>query len=266
MKSSQQILCTLAISLIFGSLTPVQAGWETGNGGDDVGLEFKNLANKIGKKSSAFYFTLLNPSQLQSLKAAIESTRVEVTDLALILDGVAKDAVNFPAQKLIRVNRARWNGIPDDNRRIRLVFHEYLMVAGIDDSHYEISSSLFSPWADPKGILREKVDHVIYEVMNLVQFLKESTSVNGQICLDGGRLIQEVNQVQEFYLDVDSEITIDSELPLGKRRPYLALIGYSMPIHDYCLAPDTPKSRSDLIVRLLGGKQRLDVLLEALGS
>lgn len=110
------------------------AGNELGNGGDSFAQEFVAIGQKIAER-------LKNDPDPQvssiTFLEAVENAAVS-TKAKLELRGVEVDAINYPESKRVEINRSRWKeyGIRE---KTSLVFHEYLGIAGIDDSNYEIS-------------------------------------------------------------------------------------------------------------------------------
>lgn len=110
------------------------AGNEHGNGGDSYSLEFVTLGRKMVREIRQ------NPDPRipeSALVVAVEVTDV-VTKDKLELRGAEVDAINYPAQKRIELNRSRWKEY-SEKQKTALVLHEYLGVIGVDDSRYEIS-------------------------------------------------------------------------------------------------------------------------------
>lgn len=110
------------------------AGNELGNGGDSFAQEFVAIGQKIAER-------LKNDpdpevSALTFLEA-VEEASVSSKD-RLELRGAEVDAINYPESKRVEINRSRWKeyGIRE---KTSLVFHEYLGIAGVDDSNYEVS-------------------------------------------------------------------------------------------------------------------------------
>jgi hypothetical protein len=109
-----------------------------GNGGDATAVAFIESAKEILKVMEDKNFDQVD---LGALKNAILTTQVESTDEALILDGAAKDAINYPSEKLIVINRKSWGDTQNKLTRMTLSLHEYLGILGMDDSKYLISMS-----------------------------------------------------------------------------------------------------------------------------
>lgn len=124
--------------LVFWLHTPLAlAGNELGNGGDKFAQEFvatgRALTEDLRKTPDS------RIPDIDSFEKAVDATRV-VTKDELVLEGHEVDAKNFPEQKLIELNRARWREYDRDERKA-LVLHEYLGVCCSGDRNYEISSS-----------------------------------------------------------------------------------------------------------------------------
>lgn len=115
-----------------------------GNGGDVVASEFNSIAR------TAVYFLqkrVLSPADQQlvaDILKKIETTQVESVAHELVIEGRAVDAINYPSVDQIKVNRKRWEQIRlrGPSMRAMIVLHEYIWIAGVDDSHYAISTRL----------------------------------------------------------------------------------------------------------------------------
>ncbi|MEK2690389.1 hypothetical protein [Bdellovibrio sp. GT3] len=128
----------LSACLILLSLAAQAGPRVVGNGGDHVSLEFVELARQVYYK---ILYSEHKDFDVDSLEAAIASTKIQSTDEQLILDGVPKDAINYPSQKRIIFNRKAWSQMNLELRSL-LVLHEYLGVMGINDSTYSVSTRL----------------------------------------------------------------------------------------------------------------------------
>lgn len=116
--------------------TSALAGNELGNGGDSYAQEFVALGRTFVKRMRE------EPKGfpgIDALSAAVEETRV-LTKETVEIDGAEVDAVNFPQSKRIELNRARWRAYSTEEKSA-LVLHEYLGIAKIDDSNYQLSGS-----------------------------------------------------------------------------------------------------------------------------
>lgn len=131
----------LILTFLFSVETyAVGGGSEIGNGGDGVVMEVSIIATRIST------YALSSPNQdvnLQTLGAAISSTKIESTSDELFLAGEVKDAINYPKEKRIVFNRHRWSQLAPQ-AKASLVLHEYLGVMGIKDDKYQISKEIVS--------------------------------------------------------------------------------------------------------------------------
>lgn len=110
------------------------AGNELGNGGDGLAQEFVAIGRGVAERLRAES----NPAvSADTFLKIVESTSVS-TKSRLELNGSEVDAINYPSSGRIELNRSRWKEY-GAREKASLVFHEYLGIAGIDDSNYEIS-------------------------------------------------------------------------------------------------------------------------------
>lgn len=129
---------------IFLFLPQVHAGGQEGNGGDIYSIEFTNVASRllINLRSNRE----MSP-YLEKLTQALEEVSVESTLENLSLKGIPKDAINYPLDKRIIFHRRSWMWMSHAQRPF-LVLHEYLGVAGFDDSSYRISNRILKNYID----------------------------------------------------------------------------------------------------------------------
>lgn len=126
--------------LLLNSLSAVAGVKEVGNGGDVYALQFIAMA----EKALLYLQNSESPDvNLTDLSAAIEATKVESTIQVLILQGVKKDALNFPGERRIIFNSQRWASMVTEEK-LALVLHEYLGILRIEDASYKISKKLLS--------------------------------------------------------------------------------------------------------------------------
>src|SRR5690606_13415200 len=85
---------------------------------------------------------------IDNLNKSILTTKVESTNKELMLDGKPKDAINYPNEKEIEFNRARWDAMTSKSRAI-LVLHEYLGILRIPDIGYSVSLSALKNYKSP---------------------------------------------------------------------------------------------------------------------
>lgn len=125
------------LSIFFFSLHAF-AGQE-GNGGDRRALEFVGIASTVASILHDKPIVGINANQLS---AEIAVVKVEVTDHQLTLNGVLKDAINYPNEKRIVFNGMAWDRNSDYLAKAAFALHEYLGVMLVDDSSYQISKNV----------------------------------------------------------------------------------------------------------------------------
>jgi hypothetical protein len=109
-----------------------------GNGGDVHALEFVTTAQQVLSYLQKFKFEGLDT---KALGQAIDSAKVESTEEPLKLNGMDKDAINYPTENRIVFNSKRWGSLAT-NERLALVLHEYLGLLGKNDANYQFSKLL----------------------------------------------------------------------------------------------------------------------------
>ena len=130
----------LITGLILSLSLPCFAGPIASGGGDQYAAEFVQTGHFIVEwLKSAKVPQLDSRITAESLESAVNSTTVGSTDQPLILDGAAKDAINYPSDRRILISREAWTRSSTGYERNLLVFHEYLGILGIDDSSYQNS-------------------------------------------------------------------------------------------------------------------------------
>lgn len=135
-----------ALVLLLCTAISALAGNELGNGGDLVSQEFIAAGRKLVEELRAKPDSRI--PDLERLATAVE--KVKVTSSGhLTLHGAEVDAINYPEEQEIDVNRPRWE-VSNPEKRASLVLHEYLGVIQVPDLHYEISGSYAAPFAAPE--------------------------------------------------------------------------------------------------------------------
>jgi hypothetical protein len=150
---------TILISILISSFmtATVQARPDISSGPifneqDAVAAEFAKMAQKkaINRFTERAFTQEFRPI-VHKLKEVLPKTQIR-SEENLKLNGEEVDAVNIPAESLIIVNRNTW---PDlrKKERIQLVLHEFLWIAGYDDSSYQYSAEIQRQLsAPPPGI------------------------------------------------------------------------------------------------------------------
>ncbi|WP_413290783.1 hypothetical protein [Bdellovibrio sp. HCB337] len=134
------VLITTMIILPFTS--QALEGRESG-GGDSYALEFVQIAQQVTQHLKFQRSKLID---IKKLDEAITKTTIESTDKKLVLNGAAKDAINYPAEGRIVINRQSWRGMSRDVKPA-LVLHEYLGIMRVNDATYELSKQVLEAFA-----------------------------------------------------------------------------------------------------------------------
>ena len=127
-----------------GYLSVAHAESRVGNGGDALAAEFVANADEVLQLATTLVQTS-NTSMpagfdLEAFSQKIKTAKVYTQDRTFS-NGFEVDALNFPDENRIVVNRTRWRTLYFDLKVSRmLVIHEYLGLAKAEDSSYQISS------------------------------------------------------------------------------------------------------------------------------
>lgn len=133
---------TLFAFLILFTSSAFSTGPSVSGGGDAESLKFSMIANR------AAMIIRDNQTQFPEIKYevfidAIKRIKIKITNEDLMVNGEKKDAINYPAESLIKVNRFAFRSLTSNSMlQIALVVHEYLGILAVDDSNYFISSRI----------------------------------------------------------------------------------------------------------------------------
>jgi hypothetical protein len=118
-------------------------GWRESYGGDSTIADFKSNALYMADTIGADDFKAITNQEITYFKQAVINSDIECRQ-NLVLDGVTKDAINFPNQspQKILLNCDKYNSLVIPSKQL-LSMHEYLPLIGIDDSTYQFSQKLF---------------------------------------------------------------------------------------------------------------------------
>ena len=151
MKFIRALFCLALISNV-----PVFAGDVVGHGGDPLAAEFVARGYDILAKLNHSGSTILETRDLERFAAALKTTRIELVDDPISdpeggsVTSVVLPDPNHPGFKYIRLHKSSWSNLLKGEVQInRYVFHEYLRVIDVEDSHYEVSSKLSQLAAGP---------------------------------------------------------------------------------------------------------------------
>jgi hypothetical protein len=136
----EQFKSIFVIGLFFIQSLASATGGVTSNGGDSIAAEFTKIARQITQVLRT-HDNL--PVSADAFEEAVARTWV-VSKKNTFLHGIEMEAINYPTERRIEINRSRWLENKDSMKyRYVLVTHEYLGILGIDDSRYQISEKLF---------------------------------------------------------------------------------------------------------------------------
>ncbi len=118
-----------------------------GNGGDAMAAEFVEMADdtllQLAKLKSLAEPFPLSAEEYKSLATAIATTVVFTKDKTILTNSAEVDAINYPVDHKILLNRSRWNALVYNLKSLKtIVLHEYLTLAGVDDKSYQVSTKL----------------------------------------------------------------------------------------------------------------------------
>lgn len=133
----------LLITLFFPLF--VNAGEARGNegahGGDSYSQEFINLGLALAQTLRAVEPARMNIYHFNaiSFKTAVDTVFVTSEEHALVkLKNIERDAINYPAENKILLNRTRWREATLQ-QKLRLVMHEYFGILNVERDHYNVS-------------------------------------------------------------------------------------------------------------------------------
>ena len=140
----------LAATLITALPQYAQAGIDSG-GGDSAEAEFVNIGRGVAAALRAGKVDL--GIDLNAYEQVVTTTTVSMVRESLFLDGQERDAINYPCEKKIIVNRNHWIPLAPV-LKVQLAFHEFLGIAGLEHNGYPISSQLVT------ALGREKLNEI----------------------------------------------------------------------------------------------------------
>lgn len=149
--------------ILMGTISNLRAenlpdGHSGGNGGEKVGLHFTESSRTalrwIQEHNDASWVLelnqQLNPLTLsEAILDSVMTTKIEVVSEKLILNGKEKIAINYPDQKLIKVNIKLWEASTKADQ-IAIAAHEHFGIIGIDDSNYFYSTQILRNFTNEK--------------------------------------------------------------------------------------------------------------------
>lgn len=181
-----------------------KGGWGESYGGNGEIAEFKSKAMEV------FYFALKNGDALNlnltyaNAQAAISEALV-LCARNLTLNGVTKDAINYPKEwpQRIELDCSKWSTLDINEKRI-LAVHEFLPLLGFEDVDYRLSTDLIIHYKSRRDYAEDK-SRLIFQ---------SASYCDGE--LFEYALKREGNP---FYTNADNRTTLDAAI--AGRCPYL---------------------------------------------
>lgn len=150
--------------VLLGSVCFASGGGNSiGNGGDSIASEFTSFAHRGVKAGKVSNLNSKQAALIEVIDEAIANTIVETKSI-LFLGNREVDAINYPDLHKIEVNRKNWPTVRSEGLRVQImfVFHEYLGVAGYDDSDYSISTDLANSLTLPTSLSGLEYDDLFF--------------------------------------------------------------------------------------------------------
>jgi len=114
-----------------------------GNGGDAVSLEFKAMGQAVTDAIIDKGIVFTSGVSVKTLQDTIRRADVRSVSTELYLDGVRKDAINYPYENRIDISLTQWSYMTE-KVKYQLVIHEALGLLSINDADYARSNSLIN--------------------------------------------------------------------------------------------------------------------------
>jgi len=133
-----------AAMLALAFSTPAYAGWEVGNAGDSYSAEFLYSARDVLQRLEILAMSGMPVMPTTKLREVMQTT-VVVSEERVFLNGLEREAVNFPDKKLIKISRTRWKELrrsEETKARLKLALHEFLWMSGVDDTNFQKSEPI----------------------------------------------------------------------------------------------------------------------------
>lgn len=115
-----------------------------GGGGATRAQEFAKIASDLVDRIEKEP-TLHGKFDLAAFRDFVTTTEVAFVPWSLFLNGVPKDAINYPSLRKIEINISAWDEMKNVNRKAGLILHEFYGLLRIDDTGYLRSIKILSP-------------------------------------------------------------------------------------------------------------------------
>ncbi len=143
------LVVAVVVSSLFGSQSALASGWDGGNAGDAYLAEFLFSGRDILQRLeilAASGLPVMTVLEIAKIRAVMQTT-VVVSEERVYVNGMERDAVNYPERKLIKVSRTRWKSLrqsEETKARLTLVLHEFLWMSGVDDTNFQKSGQVIN--------------------------------------------------------------------------------------------------------------------------
>ena len=192
-KSSGQRSLILENGQILGD-KPVSKteGPRTGGGGNSCALSIVQNTDKL--RTLLYSFTdILTEDQRSLLFEKMENASFYIAS-DLKIDGQTKDAINYPVEEeiLLTPRVCRYSFADVNGQAMALLLHEYLGLAEIDDTRYQISGQFlesYTEYASTTVLLQESGANVAMAGFALKEFMKQANDPKSQF----GKIIRKKN-------------------------------------------------------------------------
>lgn len=142
-----KFMLALPVLLLSASL---YAGDERGNGGDNIGIEFKNIASQAIAEMQQYpkHFPKFDSA---NFLLALENAKIIIVDIPLYVEshGVIQDSVakNVKYPDRILINRARWKALKDNAKMQKTIaVHELAGLLEIESTGVYTLSQIYYQW------------------------------------------------------------------------------------------------------------------------
>ncbi len=174
------------------AFTSEHEGANHGGGGDEVALDFKLSLNSAILTARTAFPDLFAKMKAAGITSAEDDVRVEVVGSVLRVtdNGVSQESVaeNFPAKKLILVNRQRWGAI--DNIRVKeaIALHEYASIQAIEGTgEYTLSGKYLNDVGLPLFAISNSISYqakAALELKRVMQTFREACNICNNLTVD----------------------------------------------------------------------------------
>lgn len=190
-----KMLALFAICLMiqFDASAKVLRGNEGAHGGDEVAADFSQsfvrALDNLRQQQPKIYKTLVK----RNLESLLNETHIMVVErlLRVTVGSTEQDsvAINYPKDKIVLINRARWSRIHNRHLKEAIALHELLSIRGLEKSgRYGISARYLE-------MFNLKTSSLLTGVVNLGDDFKTNALVNSPEYLSA--LLQLQSQIKK---------------------------------------------------------------------